>query len=202
MSTNRWTSALAQNPGHSAWYIERFRTMEADGADLAGETRFVDAMLPRGARVLDAGSGTGRVGGRLARLGHRVVGVDLDPALVAEAVAQFPEATWLQGTVADLPTVLADAGQDEPFDAIVCAGNVLTFLADDERAPTLEGFARVLAPEGRAAIGFGAGRGYEVADMLKDARSAGLVPDQLLGTWDLRPFTEDSDFVVALLRRA
>ena len=202
MSTNRWTSAVAQNPGHSAWYIERFRKMAASGADLAGEVRFVDAMVARGSRVLDAGSGTGRVGGRLAALGHEVVGVDLDPALVAEATAQFPDAAWHQGTIADLPGVLAAAGQDAPFDAIVCAGNVLTFLADDERVPTLDGFARVLAPEGRAAVGFGAGRGYAVADFLSDARSVGLVPDQLLGTWDLRPFTEDSDFVVALLRRA
>jgi hypothetical protein len=29
-----------------------------------------------------------------------------------------------------------------------------------------------------------------------------LAPDLLLSTWDLRPFTDDSDFLVALLRPA
>ena len=32
------------------------------------------------------------------------------------------------------------------------------------------------------------------------ARAAGLVPDLLLSTWDLRPFTDDADFLVASLR--
>ena len=39
-------------------------------------------------------------------------------------------------------------------------------------------------------------------DTLADARRAGLVPDVLLATWDLRPYEPDSDFVVAVLREA
>ena len=50
-------------------------------------------------------------------------------------------------------------------------------------------------------IGFGAGRDYEFARFIDDAAEAGLAPDLLLSTWDLRPFTDDSDFLVALLRR-
>jgi hypothetical protein len=49
----RWVTDT--DDGHSQWYVERFRAMAADGADLAGEARLVDAMLPRRARVLDAG---------------------------------------------------------------------------------------------------------------------------------------------------
>ena len=78
MSGNGWLRMIAENPGHSEWYIERFRSMAAEGQDLDGEARLVDAMVPRGARVLDAGCGPGRVGGRLAALGHHVVGVDID----------------------------------------------------------------------------------------------------------------------------
>jgi hypothetical protein len=59
-----------------------------------------------------------------------------------------------------------------------------------------------VAADGRAAIGFGAGRGYEFADFLDDARAVGWEPDLLLSTWDLRPFTDDSDFLVAILRPA
>ena len=51
-------------------------------------------------------------------------------------------------------------------------------------------------------MGFGAGRGYPFAEFLQDAERAGLVPDVLLSTWDLRPFREDSDFLVAVLRTA
>jgi hypothetical protein len=58
-----------------------------------------------------------------------------------------------------------------------------------------------LASGGRAAIGFGAGRGYRFEEFLDDAQAAGLQPDVLLSTWDLRPYAPDADFLVALLRR-
>ena len=57
-----------------------------------------------------------------------------------------------------------------------------------------------LRTDGRAVIGFGTGRGYPVDDFLADAQRAGLAPDHLLSTWDLRPFTSESDFLVAVLR--
>ena len=41
--------------------------------------------LRPGMKILDAGCGPGRVGGRLAALGHHVVGVDIDPELIAAA---------------------------------------------------------------------------------------------------------------------
>ncbi|HIV59299.1 MAG TPA: class I SAM-dependent methyltransferase, partial [Candidatus Stackebrandtia faecavium] len=69
-------------PGHSQWYIERFRKMAAEGADLAGEARFMDALMAPGSDVLDAGCGPGRVGGQLHDRGHGVVGVDVDPELI------------------------------------------------------------------------------------------------------------------------
>src|SRR3712207_7124098 len=40
-------------------YVQRFRTLAAQGNDIVGEARLVDAMLPRGSRVLDAGCGPG-----------------------------------------------------------------------------------------------------------------------------------------------
>src|SRR4051794_36730417 len=92
---NRWLRRRAEEPGHVAWYVERFRRLAAEGADLAGEARLVDAMVPRGARILDAGCGTGRVGGALAALGHTVIGVDLDPDLIAVASQDHPGPAWL-----------------------------------------------------------------------------------------------------------
>lgn len=195
-----WTRLTQENPQHSAAYIQRFRDLAEAGHDLVGEARLVDAMLPRGARVLDAGSGTGRIGGFLAAVGHDVVGVDGDPVLVAEARRQHPGARWLVGDLAELD--LAAAGIPEPFDAIVCAGNVMTFLAESTRREVLRRMRAHVRPDGRAAIGFGAGRGYDFDDFLADARVAGWDADLLLSTWDLRPFTPDADFLVALLRPA
>ncbi len=196
----RWEQQVRRNPDHSRWYVQRFRQMAAQGADLAGEARLVDAMLPRGARVLDAGSGTGRIGGFLAAAGHEVVGVDGDPVLVAEAQREHPAARWLVGDLAELD--LPAAGIPEPFDVVVCAGNVVTFLAESTRVEVLRRMHAHLRPDGRAAIGFGAGSGYDFDDFLADARSAGWAPDLLLSTWDLRPFTAEADFLVALLRPA
>jgi SAM-dependent methyltransferase len=193
--TNLWLQKISENPGHSRWYIERFRNLAQQGADLAGEARLIDAMVPRGSRVLDAGCGTGRVGGLLAAAGHDVIGVDLDPELIEAAVQDHPGPSWRVGDLArlDLP---------ERFDVIVCAGNVMTFVAPDTRGEILRRMRGHLAPGGRAVIGFGAGRGYPFDEFLTDVAGAGLVPDLLLSTWDLRPFTEGADFVVAVLRAA
>ena len=195
---NLWERRLEENPGHSAWYIERFRAMERAGKDLVGEARTIDAMLERGSRVLDAGCGPGRVGGYLHRQGHTVVGVDYDPALVAAAEEDHPGPTWLAGDLTDLD--LPAAGIEAPFDAIVCAGNVMTFLAPSTRVEVLRRMAAHLAPEARLVVGFGEGRDYPFARFRSDAAEVGLVEELLLSSWDLRPFTDESTFLVAVLR--
>jgi SAM-dependent methyltransferase len=195
-----WMQKVAADPGHSHWYIERFRTMARAGDDLAGEARLVDAMAPRGAHILDAGCGPGRLGGYLAAAGHRVVGVDVDPALIEAAEQDYPGPRWLVGDLAELDLPARDI--TEPFDVILSAGNVMTFLAPSTRVQVLVRLRAHLKADGRAVIGFGAGRDYEFADFFDDAATAGLAPDLLLSTWDLRPFTDNSDFLVALLRPA
>lgn len=195
-----WMRKVAADPGHSHWYVERFRAMARAGEDLAGEARFVDAMAPRGARILDAGCGPGRLGGYLTAAGHHVVGVDVDPALIEAAEQDHPGPRWLVGDLAELD--LPARGIVEPFDVVVSAGNVMTFLAPSTRVRVLGRLRAHLKGDGRAAIGFGAGREYEFAEFLDDVADAGFAADLLLSTWDLRPFTDDSDFLVAVLRPA
>ena len=197
---NQWMAQVAKDPEHSTRYAERFRQMAADGVDVVGEARLVDAMLGRRARILDAGCGSGRIGGHLHRAGHTVVGVDTDPVLIAAAQEDYPGPTWLVGDLAELD--LPAHGIPQPFDVIVSAGNVLAFVAPSTRGEVLQRLRQHTAADGRVVIGFGAGRGYPFTEFLADAERAGLVPDVLLSTWDLRPFTGDSEFLVAALRPA
>lgn len=195
---SKWARIIAANPDHSRRYVERFKLLEAAGNDLYGEARTVDAMAPRNARILDAGCGPGRLGGRLLSLGHRVVGVDVDPVLIAAAEEDHPGPLWLVGDLAELD--LSSHGIEEGFDVIISAGNVMGFLAPSTRVEVLTRFKAHLAPEGRAIIGFGAGRGYEFSQFFADAEEGGLELDLALSSWDLRPFTADSTFLVAVLR--
>ena len=196
---SKWQRIIEQNPQHSAWYADRFRQMEARGDDIHGEARFVDAMAPRGARILDAGCGPGRLGPCLVAMGHEVVGVDVDPHLIEVANNERPGPTYLVGDLATLD--LPSAGIAEGFDVIVCAGHVMTFLAASTRIKVLSRFAKHLRDQGRIAVGLGAGRGYEFADFFNDVQQADLVVDQNLSTWDLHPFTPDSDHLVSILRK-
>jgi SAM-dependent methyltransferase len=195
-----WMQKVAVDPGHSQWYIERFRAMARDGADLNGEARLIDAMAARGARILDAGCGGGRVSGYLASAGHDVVGVDVDPALIAAAEHDYPGPRWQVADLAELD--LAAHGITEPFDIIVSAGNVMTFVAPSTRVQVLSRLRAHLADNGRAVIGFGAGRDYPFDQFRRDVAEAGLEPEVLLSTWDLRPFTDSSEFLVAILHSA
>ena len=190
---NLWTAALRRDPAHAHRHAERWQRLEAAGQDIHGEARLVDAMAPRRARILDAGCGSGRVGGYLARAGHTVTGVDLDPHLVEVARADHPAARWEVGDLARLQL-------PERFDLIVCAGNVLTFLAASERRPALARLAAHLADGGRLVVGFGLDRGYASADFEADAAAAGLRLAQRFGTWDLHP--ADPVFLVGILTRA
>ena len=196
---SKWSRIIAADPQHSYRYIQRFKMMEANGHDLYGEARTVDAMAGRNARILDAGCGPGRLCGWLHERGHTVVGVDVDPVLIAAAEEDHPGPTFLVGDLAELD--LPARGVEADFDVIVSAGNVMGFLAPSTRVEVLRRIAAHLAPSGRAIIGFGAGRGYEFAEFFADVEAAGLTLQLALSTWDLRPFAADSDFLVAVCGR-
>jgi SAM-dependent methyltransferase len=196
---SQWVQITREDPDHSHRYAQRFRDMAAAGDDLAGEARMIDAMVPRGARILDAGCGPGRVGAALAAVGHDVVGVDVDPVLIDAAHNDHGGPRWLVGDLAELD--LAAHGITEPFDAIVCAGNVVAFLAPSTRVVVLQRLAAHLAVDGRLVVGFGADRGYGFDDFVTDATAAGLTVDAAFSSWDLRPFGSDSGFMVTVLSR-
>ena len=193
-----WQQQARQDPKQAKNYIDRFAQLRESGADLDGEARFVDALLPRDARVLDAGCGTGRVGGALAARGHRVTGVDLDEELLAAAQRDFPGSRWLPGNLASLD--LRDAsGTRETFDVVVSPGNVLAFVAPGTAGAVLSSLAEHLAPRGRLVVGFSLLKDYAFGTFEADVAAAGLRIASSFSTWDMRSLRPDSDFVVALM---
>ncbi|WP_334121593.1 class I SAM-dependent methyltransferase [Glutamicibacter sp.] len=195
---NAWVSAVRANPDHAKNYAQRWRNLVDQGQDIFGEARTVDAMAARGSRILDAGCGTGRIGGWLSSQGHEVVGVDLDPDLIDVARTDYPEAQWIVGNLASFSLEATSSGPHE-FDLIVSAGNVLTFLSLSERLPALKNLHDLLAQDGRMIVGFGASRGYGFDVFENDAAQAGLEIQQRFSSWDLRLPSED--FLVAILGR-
>ncbi|WOC11338.1 class I SAM-dependent methyltransferase [Gordonia sp. MP11Mi] len=194
----RWITDT--DPGHSEWYVQRFRAMAADGADLFGEPRLIDAMVSRSSRILDAGCGPGRVGGYLQSVGHDVVGVDVDPVLIEAAITDYPGPDWQVHDLATLDLRMDDHSRRE-FDAIVCAGNVLAFVAPDTEALVLSRLADHLADGGFIAVGFHTAK-LPIGTFDAALAETDLRLDLRLSTWDVRPWHDDADFAVSILRRA
>ena len=70
MPENRWLQKIAESPGHSQWYIERFRQMVAEGADLDGEERRSAARAPERPGADESQRHGGRQRQRRARAGE------------------------------------------------------------------------------------------------------------------------------------
>ncbi len=188
----RWELA----PEGSHGYAERFDRLIATGEDVDGEARLADVLAPRRARILDVGSGMGRVAAALTSRGHEVVAVERDPELVAQSLRTYPDLAVQNADI--LGAVL-----EGPFDLVVVVGNVMVFLAEGSERRVLELLGSVLAPGGRILVGFHLANGpetartYPPAEFVADATASGLRVDSRFGTYDLRE--PDDDYAVWVL---
>lgn len=190
----RWEAAGPANAG----YGETFAALVASGADVDGEARLADALVGRGARILDVGSGMGRVSAGLVVRGHQVVAVEPYAPLVAQSRATYPDLAVLEADAVELsPELLVAAGRPASYDLVVCVGNVLVLLAEGTERRVLRRLAALLAPGGRILAGFhpaGGGpdfaRHYSPAEFTADVEASGLRVDLHAGSYDLRPPTE------------
>lgn len=174
-------------------YDAPYRAKEIAGENVHGEADFVEAYRPTS--VLDAGCGTGRVAIELARRGISVVGVDIDPKMLATAREKAPELEW---HLADLSTVRLG----RLFDVIVMAGNVMIFLAPGTEGTVLKNMAAHLNPGGLLIAGFQQSMGYLELDRYDPlAEQAGLELIERYSTWDRARWHWSDSYAVSVHRR-
>jgi len=130
-SKHRWDVSLYDNKHSFVWKY---------GEEL------IELLSPRkGERILDLGCGTGHLTHKLAASGAKVVGIDSDPEMIAEARKSYPD---LQFKVAD--------GSNFHFPglyAAVFSNAALHWIKEPERA--IASVWSQLKPEGRFVAEFG-----------------------------------------------
>ena len=174
-------------------YDERWQRLAARGGNPHGEADLIMTYEP--AAVLDAGCGTGRLAHELARRGVEVLGVDVDPDMIAAARAKAPELEWLEADLAELD-------RPDRFDVVALAGNVVPYVPADRRAAAVAACARLLAPGGRLVAGFRMQPGWPtVADYDAWCVAAGLELGDRFATWE-RGSYQGGDYAVSVHRAA
>ena len=140
-SPNRWESSQHRASGEE--YAKRFQKLAESGMDMHGEATLCDVLVGAPSRILDAGCGTGRVAVRLAELGHTCVGVDADESMLGQARLVAPEIEWVHADLVDV--TLSTAGNAQPYDLVVAAGNVIPLLAEGSEQRVIAAMAGVIA---------------------------------------------------------
>lgn len=194
---SRWARAGAEA---TAGFGQRFAELVATGQDVDGEARLADALLPRGARVLDVGAGMGRVSAALQARGHRVTAVEPDGALVEQCRATYPGVDVVHADLLELDDdrvagVLGD--RPHQVDLVVCVGNVVVFLAEGTERRALATMRARLAPGGRILVGYHLrggpehARSYPPEEFVDDLVAAGLRVQHRFGSYELGPPSDE-----------
>jgi magnesium-protoporphyrin O-methyltransferase len=122
-ATRVWEALTSDAP------VSRIRQTVREGRDRMRATML--GRLPAalaGARVLDAGCGTGAMAAVLAARGAEVVGVDISPALIEIAEARLPEA--LRARVTFRAGDMLDPAMGR-FDAVMAMDSLIYYDAPD-----------------------------------------------------------------------
>ncbi|MGI9016429.1 MAG: class I SAM-dependent DNA methyltransferase [Euzebya sp.] len=191
---NPWLDSSEVPRGQA--YQERLRARAERGEYLHGEADLVEGLGPRS--VLDAGCGTGRVAIELAQRDIQVVGVDLDPEMLAVARELSTQVEWIGADVSTLSL-------GRTFDLVLAAGNLMIFLTPGTGPAAVTCFAGHVRPGGHLVAGFTVAGGpsgidLPVADYDAWCEAAGLELVQRYATWEGEPYAA-GPYAVSIHRR-
>jgi len=191
---NRWLAETGGDRGRA--YAARFAELAGSGAEVHGEADLVASLSRPGARILDAGCGTGRVTVELARRGFDVTGVDVDRSMLAVARETDPSLEWIE---ADLANAELDG---PPYDLVVAAGNVMIYLTPGSEADVVRHLARCVAQGGLLVAGFSLQPArLSLADYDQHCAAVGLRLRDRWSTWAREPWSAGDDYAVSVHRR-
>lgn len=200
---DRWAELTGGQGGEA--YAQRFARLVESGHDIHGEAAFCAALLEPAARVLDAGCGTGRIAIRLAELGHRCTGVDVDPSMLAVARRDAPTQEWLPGDLARLDAL----DLDPDFDLVLAAGNVIPLLAPGTEPDVVRQLAGALRPGGLLVTGMGLDAAHlplpepplTLGEFDDWCTRAGLTLRHRYATWSGDPYRDGCGYAVSVHSR-
>lgn len=132
------------------------RLYDLDLAEDPGDVELYLALAARsGDPIVELAAGTGRVAVPLAAAGHRVVGVDIDPAMLARARRRAEEAEAAgPGTSGRLQWRIADARRPDPEArgrhrlAILALNSLFVFATRADQAAVIHRMAELVGPGG------------------------------------------------------
>lgn len=168
-------------------------------AAVGREAKLIDILLPSRGRALVVGCGTGRIALDVDALGHRVIAVDPSDELLTEAAQTSSGVGWVKANPTDIS--LERLGETAPFDIAVWVEAPLPRLDPGERGEILRRILLCLGPTGRVVLEFTPDQVYTDHTFRDDYLPAGMVPDGVFRSWDLRPQTVESSSSVHVLSR-
>ncbi len=128
---------------HAQEWLTWVRRPGHDSYERHHRDQFLPLLADPGRRTLDVGCGEGRLTRHLASLGHRMVGIDAAPTLIAAARELAPEMELHVGNAAALPF---DAAAFDQVISFLCLHDV------DDLDRAVAEIARVLEPGGVACL--------------------------------------------------
>jgi len=159
--SGRWIE-WARRPGHdSYWRYHR--------------DQFLTLLPPPGLRTVDVGCGEGRLTRHMKDLGHRIVGIDASPSMIAAARGSDPS---MDLRIADATTLPLEDGSADLAVAFMTLHDI------DAMPRAVAEIARILVPGGRLCFAIV----HPINSAGRFERSAADAPFVISGDY-LRPFT-------------
>ncbi len=149
------------------WYDKNARQYAISVEDFSNKEQideFVE-LLPKNAKVLDAGCGGGRDSNSLAAKGINVIGIDLSTGLLKIAKAKYQNIQFIRGDIRKIPF------KDLSFDGVWSQASLLHLETVRDIEEALVEFHRILKKDGIVHILVKARKGKEKTAIIKDSLS-------------------------------